>query len=79
MKITVKQAREYYELDAITGISAIRDSKNEGSWLLICHGKKDQTYDIATFRGDWKVYASLDTLVKDVEEISGRVSGFSFI
>lgn len=70
----IKQAKEYYELDVLTGFSAIRDAQNKGSWLLVIEGKEGRSWTAQTSVGDPKSYARLDTLVSDIEAISGGVS-----
>ena len=70
----IKQAKEYYELDVLTDFDAIRDPLNEGNWLLVIGGKNGRSWTAQTSVGETKSYARLDTLVSDIEAISGRVS-----
>lgn len=70
----IKQAKEYYELDVLTGFSAIRDPLSKGGWLLVIEGKDGRSWTAQTSVGDPKSYARLDTLVSDIEAISGGVS-----
>ena len=70
----IKQAKEYYELDVLTDFDAIRDPLNEGNWLLVIGGKNGRSWTAQTSLGETKSYARLDTLVSDIEAISGRVS-----
>lgn len=70
----IKQAKEYFELDVLTGFDAIKDPLNEGNWLLVIGGKNGRSWTAQTSLGETKSYARLDTLVSDIEAISGRVS-----
>lgn len=70
----IKQAKEYYELDVLTDFDAIRDPLNEGHWLLVIGGKNGRSWTAQTSLGETKSYARLDTLVSDIEAISGRVA-----
>jgi hypothetical protein len=70
----IKQAKEYYELDVLTGFSAIKDPQHEGHWLLVIGGKNERSWTAQTSLGETKSYARLETLISDIETISGRVS-----
>ena len=70
----IKQAKDYYELDVLTGFDAIKDPENEGHWLLVISGKNGKSWTAQTSLGAVKSYARLDTLVSDIETISGQVS-----
>lgn len=77
MQTTIKQASEYSKLGVLTHMSAVRDAKIEGNWTLIGHHSDgERTFEVVTARGEWKSYKSLDTLIKDTEEVLGRVSSF---
>lgn len=69
----IKQAKEYYDLDVLTGFDAIKDPDNAGHWLLVISGKEGRSWTAQTSLGAVKSYARLDTLVSDIETISGRV------
>ena len=70
----IKQAKDYYELGVLTGFDAIKDPINEGQWLLVIVGKDGRSWTTQTSLGEPRSYAKLDTLVSDIEWISGRVS-----
>ena len=70
----IKQAKEYYEMDVLTDFDAIRDPLHEGNWLLVIGGKNGRSWTAQTSLGEAKSYARLDTLVSDIEAISGRVA-----
>lgn len=72
----VKQAKEYYELGVLTGFHAVRDPLAKGQWLLVVVGKDERSWTLQTALGKEKSYAKLDTLVDEIEAISGRVSAF---
>ena len=69
----VKQAKEYYELGILTGFYAVRDPMTTG-WLLEVVGKQDRSWTLQTAKGEPKTFSSLDTLVGEIESITGRVS-----
>lgn len=71
--MNTKKAKEYYELGILTGFDAIRDPLG-GGWLLVVVGQDDRSWTMQTARGDEKTYSKLDTLVEEVESITG---GFS--
>lgn len=73
----LKQAKEYFELGVITGFSAVRDPLSIDGWLLVIEGKEGRSWTLQTALKTEKSYASLDTLMGEVENIAGRVSSFS--
>ena len=70
----IKQAKEYYKLGVLTGFRAMRDINN-GCWLLCITGKEDRGWTLETALGKPKSFASLDTLIGEVADITGHVSG----
>lgn len=70
----IKQAKEYYELDVLTGFDAIKDPLHPGSWLLVIGGKEGRSWTAQTSLGEPKSYARLETLLSDIETIAGGVS-----
>lgn len=72
----LKQAKEYFELGVITSVHAVRDIE-PGRWLLCIEGKEGRSWTLETALGKPKSYASLDTLMGEVEEIAGRVSSLN--
>jgi len=75
--MNIKQAKEYYELGIVTGFSVIRDPLTPRGWLLVVVGKDERNWTLKTALGKDKVFASLDTLIGEIEEISGRVSSIT--
>jgi hypothetical protein len=73
----LKQAKEYFDLGVITGFSAVRDPLASAQWLLVIEGKEGRSWTLQTALKAEKSYASLDTLMGEVENIAGRVSAFS--
>ncbi len=73
----LKQAKEYFELGVITGFEVVRLAMGGGTWTLIIQGKEGRTWMLETQLGKTKQFASLDTLVGQVEEITGRVQGLN--
>ena len=69
----IKQAKEYFDLGVLTGFAAVRDPMTTG-WLLAIEGKEGRSWTLKTALGSVKSFASLDTLVGEIEGITGRVS-----
>lgn len=74
--MNIKKAKEYYELGVVTSMHAVRDIE-PGRWLLVIEGKEGRSWTLETALGKPKSFASLDTLVGEIEGIAGRFSGFS--
>ena len=72
----LKQAKEYFHLGVLTGFDAVRDPLSGGSWMLVVSGKEGRTWTLQTALGEDKSFSSLDTLIGQVEDITGRVSSF---
>lgn len=70
----IKEARDYYELGVLTGFDAVRDPLIAGAWILSISGKEGRSWVLETAKGGFKSFSSLDTLVGEVESITGRVS-----
>lgn len=70
----IKQAKEYYEDGMITGFDAVRDPLMTGGWLLSISGKQGKSWTFETALGEPRSFSKLDTLVGQVEAITGRVS-----
>jgi hypothetical protein len=70
----INQAKEYYEDGMITGFDAVRDPLTEGGWMLVICGKNERSWDFQTALGEVRIFSKLDTLVGQVESITGRVS-----
>lgn len=80
----IKEAKSYFQLGVVAGIEV----KKVGDWLPMCskpgwvvlfHLKGGDTRTVHTARNEPKVYVSLDTVAVQLEEITGRVSGFSVV
>jgi hypothetical protein len=71
MKIAT--AKEYYELNVLTGFDAVRDPLSHG-WLLSISGKEGRCWTLQTALGATKTYSTLDSVVVEVQRITGRVS-----
>lgn len=70
----IKQAKEYYEDGMITGFDAVRDPMVQGGWLLVIVGKQGKSWTFQTALGEPRSFSRLDTLVGQVELITGQVS-----
>lgn len=73
----LKEAKDYFEMGVVTGFSSVRDPMVLGGWLLVVEGKGGRSWTLHTALGAPKSYASLDTLMGEIENIAGRVSSFS--
>lgn len=70
----IKKAKEYFELGAITGFHAVRDPVQPGNWILSITGKEHRDWTLQTAKNETKSFSSMDSLIKEVERIAGRVS-----
>lgn len=70
----IKQAKEYYDDGMITGFDAVRDPLSVDGWLLVISGKNDRSWTFQTALGGARSFSKLETLVNQVEAITGRVS-----
>jgi hypothetical protein len=71
--VKIKQAKDYYELGVLISFYAVKDLE-PGRWLLCIDGKEGRSWTLETSLGKPKSFASLSTLVDEVESITGRVS-----
>jgi len=74
--MNIKKAREYFELGVIQSLEALRSPMSSG-WLIQINGREGQSWVMQTALGSDKIYASLDTLMGEIEGITGRVTGFT--
>lgn len=72
----IKQAKEYFDDGMITGFAAVRDPLVAGGWLLSISGKNGKCWTLDTALGEQRSFAKIETLISQVEAISGRVSSF---
>lgn len=77
--ITIKQAREYFELGAIAGFAVVRVPMSDGGWAVTANGRTGASWTLRTARGDMRVFATLDAAVRAVEEVGGSVSALSVV
>lgn len=70
----IKEAKEYFTLGVLTGFDAVRDPVALNSWNLQISGKEGRLWVLETAKGTDKSFASLDTLIGEVESITGRVT-----
>ncbi len=70
----IKQAKEYFEDGMITGFDAVRDPIVPGCWLLAISGRNGKSWTFQTALGEDRSFSKIDTLISQVEAISGRVS-----
>lgn len=73
----IKQAKEYFELGIITGFEVVRLAMGGDTWTLLINGKEGRSWMLETQLGETKKFASLDTLVRQIEDITGRVQSLT--
>lgn len=73
----IKQAKEYFDDGMITGFCATRDPLTPACWLLVIEGRNGKSWTFQTALGDARSFAKVDTLVSQVEAITGRVSSLT--
>ncbi len=73
----LKEAKEHFDLGVITGFHAVRDPLESAQWLLVIEGQEERNWTLQTEANQAKSYASLETLIGEIESIAGRVSSFS--
>lgn len=78
--MNMKKAKEYMGLGILNKFHALRDPLAAGSWLMIIEDAKGNSWTLETALGEAKSFSSLDTLVRQGEEIFGvQVAGFELI
>lgn len=70
----IKQAKEYFDDGMITGFDAVRDPLNPGGWLLVVNGRNGRSWTFQTALGEDRSFSKIDTLIGQIESITGRVS-----
>lgn len=70
----IKQAKEYFDDGMISGFDAVRDPLSVDGWILVISGKNDRSWTFQTALGGARCFSKLETLVNQVEAITGRVS-----
>jgi hypothetical protein len=69
----LKKAKDYYELDALTGFDIVKDPTTPG-WLLVAIGQEDRFWTMETALKKTKIYSSIDSAMTEIERITGRIS-----
>jgi hypothetical protein len=72
----LKQAKEYFDLGVLTGFHAVRDPLSPGCWLMVIEGTQGNSWTLETALGQPKSFSSVDTLIGQIEDIGGQVTGF---
>lgn len=73
----VKQAKEYFDLGIITGFEIVRVAMGGDVWSLVISGKESRSWTLQTQLGQVRQFASLDTVVKQIQDITGRVTSLN--
>jgi hypothetical protein len=68
----ISQAKEYFQLGVVTNVVASPVPMGKG-WLLTLEGTEGRRWILETKLGKPKVFASMDTLLGQVEQIAGPV------
>lgn len=66
-----KTAKDYFNLGVITGFSPLRAPMSQ-SWYLVINGKEGKTWNLETARGDLKTFVTFDSVLCEVERITGN-------
>jgi len=67
----LNKAREFYKHKLITNFVAVKATPD--NWFLSIIGKKDEVWKLKTAKNETKYFSSLDSLIKEVERITGGV------
>ena len=74
----LSQAKEYFDLHLVTGFDVLLEPMQEGCYYLLVKGTVERSWVLDTALGQRKVYASSDSVLRDINRITGRkVSGFT--
>lgn len=73
----IGQLKEYFGLGVIQGFSAQREPMGNG-WVLLVRGTEGRSWHLETKLGKVKVFASLDTLIGQVDQVAGLVPEVRF-
>jgi hypothetical protein len=73
----IGQLKEYVGLGVVTGFRAQREAMGTG-WVLVVSGSEGRSWTLETKLGKVKVFAKLDTLIGQVEEVAGVVQEVRF-
>lgn len=71
--IPYNQARGYVQHGIFTGFIAVKDAGQPGNWLLVMTKTNGEPSVLNNSHNKPKSFASLDSLVKEVERIVGEV------
>lgn len=69
--IEIAQAKKFFELGVVTGVSVQRAPMAAGKWMVGMEGKDFRYWTLATKLGEVKLFSSLDTAVGQLEQIVG--------
>lgn len=73
----IGQLKEYFALGVIHGFAAQREPMGNG-WVLLVKGTEGRSWHLETKLGKVKVFAKLDTLIGQIDEIAGLVHEVRF-
>mgnify|MGYP003580275435 CR=1 FL=1 len=73
----IGQLKEYFGLGVVTGFAAQRQPMGDG-WVLLVKGTESRSWHLVTALGKVRVFAKLDTLIGQVDEIAGLVHEVRF-
>lgn len=71
------QAKEYYEMGILKSFGALKDPLTDG-WLLAVEIQDGRSWTMHTALGEPKVYASMDSITKEVDRIIGMIPDWTF-
>lgn len=70
--IGIAEAAKFFELGVISGFTIVREAFDSRHWNVIFIGKELRNWTLATKLGHAKSFSSVDTAVRQVEQIAGR-------
>jgi hypothetical protein len=70
----IGQAKQFFEVGVVTGFFASREPMGKG-WIMGIWGKEGKHWLLETKLGKVKAFSSLDTLVGQIQEITGTPVG----
>lgn len=76
--MNIKTAKDYYRDGLITCIDVLLEPMSDGCYFVSLGNRSTgRQWNLQTALGATKVYSTADSVLKDVQRITGAVHGFS--
>lgn len=75
----LKQAKEYFGYGVIKSVCLVRDPLITGNWLICLVRSNGDSCGMTTAVKGEKTYSTLDSAMREIERITGRVSSFTVV